>query len=256
MAADLARGGMRLTYSGACASGLIALIRAAMMIEAGEAERVLVVAAEASVHPLFLATFKRLGVLARPGDGCKPFDRARTGFLMSEAAAAVCLEARRGDAASGGLKIAIDRYAFAGDAKHLTAGDPNGRVLRHLINKVNPVGGVDLVHAHGTGTVANDPVELAAIESELGQGGIDTPCLYSHKGALGHSLGASGLVSVVLNVLAHRRGQVPGNVRTTEPLPTGRVLIGRTAVGRPIRRSIALASGFGGATAAVSLKTL
>src|SRR5213596_2876162 len=48
---------------------------------------------EAAVHPLFLGSFQRLGVLAKPGVGCRPFDQNRDGFLMSEAAAAVLLEA-------------------------------------------------------------------------------------------------------------------------------------------------------------------
>ena len=49
--------GPTLTLSAACASGLHALIRASMLITSGEADRVLVIAAEASVHPLFLASF-------------------------------------------------------------------------------------------------------------------------------------------------------------------------------------------------------
>ncbi len=58
----------------------------------GHCDRVLVVAAESSLHPLFQATFKRLGVLADPADGCRPFDTNRSGFLLAEAAAAVCVE--------------------------------------------------------------------------------------------------------------------------------------------------------------------
>ena len=97
----------------------------------------------------------------------------------------------------------------------------------------------------------NDPVELAAIEATVVPG--ETPSVYSHKGALGHSLGASGLVSVVLNCEAHRHGVVPPNVQTTTPLPAERVRIERGAVERPVRRSVAIAAGFGGAMAAVSL---
>ena len=82
------------------------------------------------------------------------------------------------------------------------------------------------------------------------------PLLYSHKGALGHSLGAAGLVAVVLNALAHRHGIVPPNVRTSRPLPARAVHIDRDARRRPIRRSIAIASGFGGASAALSLRSV
>jgi 3-oxoacyl-[acyl-carrier-protein] synthase II len=257
----------RLTLSGACASGLIALIRAAMLIESGHANRVLVVAAEASLHPLFLASFQRLGVLPRKEIGCRPFDESREGFLMSEAAAAVCLEASTASStkalqihsecsasalSSPHPRIAIEHYALGADATHLTSPDPTGRVLRHLINKVTANQPVELVHAHGTGTLANDPIELAALESVFASA-LQTPCLYSHKAALGHSLGAAGLVSVVLNVLVHQHDCVPPNIRTTRPLPTQHVAINPTTHRMRIRRSLALAAGFGGATAAVRL---
>jgi 3-oxoacyl-(acyl-carrier-protein) synthase len=57
----------------------------------------------------------------------------------------------------------------------------------------------------------------------------------------------------VLNVLAHHRDIVPPNVRTTRPLPTDAVTISAQTQHRRIRRSLALAAGFGGATAAISL---
>ncbi len=279
--------GAHLTISAACASGLLALIRGAMMIESGQAQRVLVVVAEASVHPLFLASFARLGVLPKQGVGCRPFDHHRDGFLMSEAAAAICLEARPSPTAptipNGAAArqpqamptesqphhhppVFIDGYAMGADASHLTASDPSGRVLRHLINKVLSGRPVDLIHAHGTGTLANDPIELAALEKALAdnapaannlwpQSPSSSPCLYSHKGALGHSLGAAGLISIVLSHRAHLSGVIPGNVRTADPLPTTRMSISRAPIHRPIRRSIALAAGFGGATAVVGLSS-
>ncbi len=242
--------GIRLTYSAACASGLHALIRGAMLLSAGEARRVLVVAAEASVHPLFISSFSRLGVLAPDGFGCRPFDASRRGFVMSEAAAAVCLELSE---TAGGQAIAfMDRFALGGEAAHLTAGDPTGKNLRRLLDIVIDDRKVDLVHAHGTGTVVNDPVELSAIESVIARVG-GSPMLYSHKGALGHSLGASGLVSIVLNCFAHQTGAIPPNMHTRDPLPTCRVQINRQGARLDIRRSIALATGFGGPTAVVSL---
>ena len=256
VAAGCGAGGPRLTVSAACASGLHALIRAALMIRSGEARQVLVVAAEASVYPLFLGSFQRLGVLAKPGEGCRPFDRGRDGFLMSEAAAVVLLERHdpAGDEVPGdGPGIFVDRYALAADATHLTGSDPDARTLRHVLARVIDDRPVDLVHAHGTGTPLNDEAELAAIESAVREG--DAPVLYSHKGALGHSLGAAGLISVALNCQAHATGVVPPNVRTHDPLPTRRVLLSRDPVRRPVRRSIAIAAGFGGAMAAVSLVT-
>jgi 3-oxoacyl-[acyl-carrier-protein] synthase II len=244
--------GPRLTLSAACASGLHALIRGALMIRCGEADRVLVVAAEASVHPLFVGSFRRLGVLPPEGFGCRPFDQDRAGFVMSEAAAAVCLEAGETSRAIG----RVDRFAMGGDATHLTGVDPAGKTLRRLLGRVIDGRPVDLVHGHGTGTTLNDPVELAAIEDLLQPTDETRPVnLYSHKGALGHTLGAAGLVSVVLNCEMARRGRVLPNVQTRNSLPTRRVVLSRDSRPARIRRSLAIAAGFGGPTAVVSIES-
>jgi 3-oxoacyl-[acyl-carrier-protein] synthase II len=246
-----ARAGPRLTLSAACASGLHALSRAWMMIRSREVQRAIVIDAESSLHPLFLSSFKRLGVLPKDGVGCRPFDEARDGFLMSEAAAAVCLEAREidtdGDEPSG--EVFVDRFALGGDATHLTGSDPQGRLLRNLISRVAGSSSIDLVHAHGTGTTTNDPVELAAIDATVhGQ-----PNVFSHKAALGHSLGAAGLVSIVLNCMSHERSLIPPNAQTSNPLHADHVKLSRDAARRDVRRSIAIAAGFGGSTAVVGL---
>ncbi|MGA2442607.1 MAG: beta-ketoacyl synthase N-terminal-like domain-containing protein [Tepidisphaeraceae bacterium] len=238
--------GPRLTISSACSSGLHALLRAAMAIERGEARRALVVAVEASVHPLFISSFKRLGVLAPQGHGCRPFDSQRKGFVISEAAAAVCLESS--DHPVGRPIVRIDAWAIGGDGTHLTAGDPAAKALRHLLHRVARPD-LDLIHAHATGTIVNDPAELSAIESIAAPPGA---ILYSHKGALGHSLGAAGLISAVLNCMSHTHALVPPNVRSTHPLPTANLRFSTSPTPHPITRSLALAAGFGGPLAVVS----
>ncbi|HWE04632.1 MAG TPA: beta-ketoacyl synthase N-terminal-like domain-containing protein [Tepidisphaeraceae bacterium] len=253
VASDLGIGGPRLTVSGACASGLIALIRGTMMIRSGEARRVIVVGCESSLHPMFAASFRRLGVIAAAGHGCRPFDRRRSGFVISEAAAAVCLEARDDGADVSRTWPTVERFAMGADACHLTAGDPDGLTLGRMLDRVIDGRPIDLIHAHGTGTIANDPIELAAIERVLPQFCDNPPSVYSHKGALGHSLGAAGLVSVAINCLCHRDGIVPPNVATRDPLATRNVSLRSDLHRRPIRRSAAIAAGFGGAIAAVTL---
>jgi len=272
--------GPRLTLSSACAGGLHGLIRAAMMIESGEADRVLVVAAEASVHPLFLGSFRRLGVLVPEGELCRPFDKNRHGFLMSDAAAAICIEAQQTEThrrdtdlrpvrgAQGArtastsnqiqhgpeVRVTIDRFSMGGDATHLTGSDPQRKVLRHLLRRTLNDQFVDLVHAHGTGTISNDSTELAAIESSFCDG--SSPHLFSHKAALGHSLGASGLVAVVINCLCHQHGIVPPNINTIDPLETSKLQIDQEVARRSIHRSIVHAAGFGGPMAVVALRSV
>ena len=248
LARRLKIGGPCVTLSAACSSGLHALIHAALLIRSGRVRRALVVAVESSIHPLFMGSFSRLGILAGPGEACRPFDQRRTGFLMSEAAAAVVLEADQGQEG----QTRIEHFAFGADATHLTGSDPQARALSRLMRQV--IGGrpVDLVHAHGTGTLANDELELATIETNL-VASPERPSLYSHKGALGHSLGAAGLVSIVLNRQCHRLGIVPPNVTTTSPMATTQCVLEQTQRKRHIRRSLAIAAGFGGALAVVSL---
>ena len=135
----------------------------------------------------------------------------------------------------------------------MTSGDPDGVTLRRLIKQVVAARPVDLIHAHGTGTVFNDPIELAAFDAECVRDDSPAPLVYSHKGALGHSLGASGLVSTALSCLMHRRGVVLPNARTTNPLATRGVQIHSSAKSQAIGRSIITAAGFGGPIAVVSL---
>jgi 3-oxoacyl-(acyl-carrier-protein) synthase len=255
IAADLHRRyGIRgpvVTVSGACASGLHALIRATLLLQHGDATQALVVAAESSLHPLFLSSFRRLGVLPPPGARCQPFDEDRSGFLCSEAAAAVMIHRTDAPLADD---VAVDRVALAGDATHLTGSDPAGTTLRRVLAHVIAGETIDLYHAHGTGTPANDAVEAAAIDAVLAAH-RSTPHLYSHKGALGHTVGSAGLLAVVCNVLAHRNGCVPGNVCTDRPIPLANAVLSKDRVNRVVRRSVACAAGFGGATAAVSLRT-
>ena len=245
VAADIGHGfGARLTCSAACASGLHALIRGKQLIDSGQCDRALIVASESATGPLFEATFHRLGVLARPEIGCRPFDEDREGFLLAEAAAAVCLE--RSDAPG----VAITATSMRSDAHHLTAPDPAGLALAAALRDVAAAGRIDLVHAHGTATLLNDPVELAAIAEVAAYTKV-----ISHKHAIGHTQGTAGLISVVLNVMAHRRGEVFGNTNSNKRL-RGDDLLPPAAMQLQCDASIVLAAGFGGPVAAVRLQSM
>jgi 3-oxoacyl-[acyl-carrier-protein] synthase II len=78
--------------------------------------------------------------------------------------------------------------------------------------------------------------------------------VYSHKGALGHSLGASGLVSIALSCRMHREQLIPPNVQTRTALPGPIIGVMLSSTGRrKIRRSLNVSAGFGGAMGAVTL---
>ena len=97
-------------------------------------------------------------------------------MLGSEAAAAVCIESAETTGAT--VRYAkIDRFAMGGDATHLTGSDPTGSTLRRLVRCVMDGRQVDLIHAHGTGTIANDPIELAAFNDKCVVGETTAPLL-------------------------------------------------------------------------------
>lgn len=246
VAADVARAighgyGPRLTMSAACASGLHALIRGKALLDAGVCDRAIVVAAESSISPLFEAAFSRMGILARPAVGCRPFDVDREGFLLAEAAAAVCIE-------RSGRGVTVEATSLRSDPTHLTGLDPAGEPMAAALRAVAGEHAIDLVHAHGTGTPLNDPIELAAIARSCG-GAV----VVSHKHAIGHTQGAAGLISVVLNVMAHRHEKIFPNANTAGPLPIKGIAILREWTAPKLRSSVVLAAGFGGPVGAVRL---
>ena len=248
IARDVGCRGDRHTSSAACASGLHALAAAVMRMRHDGLDRALVVAAESSLHGIWSATFKRLGVLAPPGQPGRPFDVDRAGFVIAEAAAALTLERRVPRAGD----VVIESVRLAGDAHHLTGSDPAGVALRRLIADVSGGATIDFVHAHATATGV-DAIELAAIDATLC---ASRPIVYSHKGATGHTLGASGLLATALTLRAMHESRVPPLATTRAAIDAGRCEFAIGGARRAIDTALVLAGGFGGALAAVRLRRI
>jgi 3-oxoacyl-[acyl-carrier-protein] synthase II len=210
---------------------------AAQALWRGECRRALVVAADASLHPLFEASFARLGVLA-PADPqgirrCTPFAPEGRGFFLSEAGAAVVLENAKGKTQNPKRAMALlEATWIGGDGTGLVAMDEHAETLRRGLVACLPPLPPAFVHAHATGTT-HDAYELQAIRAICG----GRPEVFSHKAALGHSLGAAGLVGVVLSAQCHARCQT----LTGLPVPPGSA-------------SLTIAQGFGGHVAVVRLR--
>lgn len=244
-------GGVLAAVSCACASGLVALALAARRIAAGECDRVLVVGVDA-LHEFVLAGFGSLSALD-PGP-CRPFDRARRGVSLGEAAAAVLLT-RHADESRG---IALRGHGGANDACHVTGPDRQGaglalaaaRALRHAGLAAHDV---DCVHLHGTATQANDATEALGL---VGLFGGRTPPAFGTKAQTGHTLGAAGVLETIAAIAALQRGVAPANVALHEPdVDPGLDLV---RAPRPLpraRHALKVASGFGGVQAAVVLAT-
>jgi len=233
----------------ACASGLVALGQARRWLLAGGGEAVLVVGVDA-LHEFVLAGFGSLHALD-PGP-CRPFDAARRGVTLGEAAAAILLQ--RAPVAGA---AAILGFGGANDACHVTGPDRQGlglqlAVQRALAAAALPPAAIDLVHLHGTATLANDATEALGLVAAFGG---STPAAVGSKAQTGHTLGAAGVLETLLAVASLVRAEVPANCGLAAP----DVHPGLDLVRQPRRlvraeHALKVASGFGGVQAAVVLR--
>jgi 3-oxoacyl-(acyl-carrier-protein) synthase len=255
VAARLGAQGPALCPVAACATGLASLQRAADLIREGVCDIVLAGSTDASLTPLVVASFQRLGVLARGPDAAsagRPFDVRRNGFVIGEGAAVLVLE-NRDHAIARNASAYAEWLAGASlaDAAGLTHLDPTGAGLTRLIRDVLVRGGVaphavDYINLHGTGTRENDVCETRGIRSALGTS-ADRPGCSSLKGAIGHLLGAAGSVETACTLLAMRDGVIPPTINLEQPDPECNLdYTPETARPAALRTALKLSLGFGG----------
>jgi len=247
----------------ACSSGSHALAWGATLIRRGVVDAALVGAAEASLHPMILGSYRRMGVLAAagtdPATSVRPFSATRRGFAIGEGAGVLVLESEASARRRGAQPIArVAAWASGCQTTGLTEMESTGDTLAHLIREAVGRAGVgaeaiDYIHAHGTATPANDAAEARAIRAALGDT-AGTVSVSSTKGAHGHLLGAAAAVELVLVALAIQGGLVPPTTNLTDPDP--QIALDCTPLRprkRTIRYALKISSGFGGQAMVVVL---
>lgn len=238
----------------ACASGLTAVHDAHLKLtrwqRGGGPSRILVVSGEASLVPLFIHSYRRLGVLPplTPDQyRGRPLDHRRNGFVLAELAGAVVLESV---ARPQPGQIELVDTATASDSYDLIRAAPGMPALSRVAQRLLAARQVDLLHPHATGTVDHDPAELAA----LAIWARSAPDLYACKGALGHGLGASGLVSLVVACMCAKAGCRPPMPWLDEPIDTVGLSLTRNPAPHPPRTHAVFGAGFGGHVAGAVIR--
>jgi 3-oxoacyl-[acyl-carrier-protein] synthase I len=234
--------GPAVAVSCACASSAKVFGSARRMIEAGLIDAALV----GGVDSLCLTTLYGFHSLQLSSSApCRPFDVARDGISIGEAAAFALLE-RVPDGCAGG-EVLLLGIGESSDAYHMSAPHPEGLGARRAMQAalksaaLDP-GEIDYINLHGTGTPSNDRSESQAVTSVFGP---TTPCS-STKGATGHTLGAAGALEAVISALAITHGLMPGGVHTDEIDPTLTAYYIRDNRRAPIARVLSNSFGFGG----------
>jgi 3-oxoacyl-[acyl-carrier-protein] synthase-1 len=235
----LALDGPCLTLSTACSSSAKVFASAERLLRAGLADAAIVGGVDTLCGSV-LYGFNSLGLVsAQP---CRPFDAARNGLSLGEAAGFAILE--RDD---GGNAPRLVGYGESADAHHMSAPHPQGLGAQFAIEAALARAGlghadVDYINLHGTATPANDAVE-AALVARLFPAATRAS---STKGWSGHTLGAAGILEAVFTLIALEQGFMPGTLNTQALDPVCGPQLTIDNVERAPRIALSNSFGFGG----------
>lgn len=245
VAQDLGAEGPALSHSITCSTALHALLNGITWLESGRSDRFLIGGSEAPLTGFTVAQMQALRIYAREESPDNPFpcragdlQKPANGMVLGEGAACFCLER------APVRPIAwVDGIGYGAEKINSPTGlSRRGlclqRSMRGALEEAG-IGAVDVIVSHTPGTLLGDHAEMQAIEMVFGQ---DSPAVTNNKWKIGHTLGASGALSMEMALLMLLYGQlieVP-YLPAVEPI-------------RPVRRVMVNAVGFGGNAVSVIL---
>ena len=210
----------------ACATGSYALIYACKDIAIGDFDVIISGGAEAIITEIAASSFANMKALSRnnenPKGACRPFDKDRNGFVIGEGAGVMVLESlEHALQRNARIYAEIVGYATNTDAYHITAPDPNARMVKKAIVDSLEMAGlgprdIDYINAHGTSTKLNDKAEALAINEVFGDYRVPVG---STKSMVGHLIGAAGSVEAVACALSIEKQMIPPSINYETPDP-------------------------------------
>ena len=255
-----------LAPTSACASGSDAVGIGFDLIRSRRVHACIVGGADAVVIPFAIAGFGNMGALTTlwnsdPVHASRPFDRNRSGFVISEGSAALVLEnetfarARRAN-----ILAEVAGYGSSSDGYHITAPHPQGdgaiRASRAALSDAGlGPSAITYINAHGTSTPLNDRIETSVIREVYGSHAKTIP-VSSTKSMTGHLLGAAGALEAAFCVLALQTGFLPRTMNLDE-VETDCDLrhIRETEKAKQPYAAVSNAFGFGGHNSVLVFKT-
>ncbi|WP_257387929.1 beta-ketoacyl-ACP synthase [Tahibacter caeni] len=233
--------GPACTVATACSSSAKVFAQAERLIRHGWADAAVVGGVD-SLCGSVLFGFNALQLVSDAP--CRPFDVARRGISIGEAAGFALLE--RTGAANGGAPQ-LRGWGESSDAHHMSSPHPQGLGARLAIadalqRAALDASAIDYVNLHGTATPANDAVEAAVVADVFP---AETRAS-STKGWTGHTLGAAGIVEAVACLIALEQEFMPGTLNCSEPDPACGPQLALDNVARAPRLALSSSFGFGG----------
>lgn len=237
-----------IVVSNACISGCAAQLTAFNMLQYSDRYKHIVVIGAEVLSKFIISGFQSFKALSP--ERCKPFDTNRCGLNLGEAAAAIVYgRCENSDTLPDGT-IIMEAGAICNDANHISGPSRTGEGLLRAIRRTTEDFDnkrIAFINAHGTATLYNDDMESVAIN----RAGLQDIPVNSLKGYYGHTLGAAGVMEVILSSIALQKHHIlrsmgSKNPGTANPL---NVCLQHSATGGDA--FLKLISGFGGSNAAL-----
>lgn len=248
--------GPELVISNACVSSTMALGFAKDAIEDNLADIMIVVGVD-TMSRFVSVGFQSLRAVTE--NLCRPFDKNRDGIIPGEGAGVLILENAMIARCRGVTAYAqLAGYGSAADAVHMTAPDKEGKGMARAIKMalleadLQP-SEIDCIIPHGTGTLYNDQMEWIALKKVFGEEIHNIP-LSSIKSAIGHTMGAAGILSAITGIMAINYSFVPANLNFLERDPEIPGQIVQKVIVKQIDHLLFMTSAFGGSNEVAVIK--
>lgn len=239
-----------LILSNACISGVLAINTAADYLRAGLYDCAVIIGIDA-LFDFVIYGFQSLFALSDAP--CRPFDKERKGISLGEACGIVILSTER----PATFAVEYLSGASSNDANHISGPSRTGeglvRAVQWTLKRANITpDAIDFISAHGTGTLYNDEMESIAFERL----GLSSVPVNSLKGYFGHTLGAAGIIEVIVCLMSIEEQRLYKSVGYSECGTSVTLNLLTENRKTAVTTVLKTASGFGGGNASLLLKRL
>lgn len=232
--------------SHACISGTLAIKEASEMIGLDRYDEVVIMGYD-PLCDFVLAGFQSFMALAP--EPCQPYDKNRKGINLGEVITLMHLSRTKENAS-----IYIAGGGSVNDANHISGPSRDGEGLYRSIQmalsnaQLTPEA-IDYVNAHGTATAFNDDMEAHAYY----RAGLKNTPMHSLKSYYGHTLGAAGVLEVLLGIAMMEENYVVANNNSKDYCLPFEMNVIKENQELNINHMLKCSAGFGGCNAAIIL---
>ena len=244
VAHDLQTEGPEISHSITCSTALHAVLNGVAWLRSGMADKFLVGGSEAPLTDFTIAQMRALKIYSRSEENypnrALDLDKKQNTMILGEGAGVCCLEIGKKENALAFIEgIGYATEILEHNISISAEADCFQKSMRMALSNTN-LSEVDAIVMHAPGTIKGDLTEYKAIEKVFGN---NLPLLTTNKWKIGHTFGASGILSLELAILMLQHNQFVG-------VPFAKEQNAK----QPIQKVLVNAVGFGGNAVSILLK--